>query len=458
MLRRFVGPLRTQEGGSFAASERMASSSLPRRAFLQKVVTGSVGAGILSNLPDSALLSARSSAPAALPSQAPPKSIRVERVETFKVVVPYKPGAVYSEDAADLEPFWRDHQKGNPEAPKVIVKLYADNGLVGIGETSRGVPEASVSKSGHFLIGRNILDLDFFAPSLGLPEPGATSGIDIAIYDLIGKTFGVPVHFLLGGRFQDRVAVTYWTAQRNEADLVAIARQATELGFKHLKFKARGPWSQVPELVRAVVKVTPELKLGVDYNRTFSDPGSFLPVGKQLEGLPVSVEDPLPPRMEWWAELRQRLAIDFALTPGWTIPRGEVEEEYYSKQWFHGEPDGSGIEMLQAVKVGACDSFNLSPPQFYSFVRQAYLAEVAGIPVWHGSGAELGIRDTAYIHAAAATRSCTIPSDTICYLRESDLLAKPFMKSIVDGYVEVPRGPGLGVELDEEALRRYQVK
>ena len=114
--------------------------------------------------------------------------------------------------------------------------------------------------------------------------------------------------------------------------------------------------------------------------------------------------------------------------------------------------------MLQAVKVGACDSFNLSPPQFYSFVRQAYLAEVAGIPVWHGSGAELGIRDTAYIHAAAATRSCTIPSDTICYLRESDLLAKPFMKSIVDGYVEVPRGPGLGVELDEEALRRYQVK
>jgi muconate cycloisomerase len=417
-----------------------------------------VGAGITFNLADSALLGAPLPSPAALPSPASPKSIRIERAETFKVVVPMKPGTVISDDAVEIEPFWYDFVKGNPEAPKIIIKLYADNGLIGIGETERGVPEAVVSKNCAFLTGRNILDLDYFAPSLGLPDPRATSGIEIALYDLIGKTLGVPIHFLLGGRFQDRVAVTYWTAQRNEADLVSVARRATELGFKHLKFKARGPHTPVPQLVRAVAKATPELMMGVDYNRTFSSPGSFLPIGKQLEGLPVSVEDPLPPRMEWWAELRQRLAIDFALTPGWSISRGEVEEEYYSRDKMHGEPDGSGIEMLQAIKLGACDSFNLSPPYFHSFVRQAYLAEVAGLPVWHGSGAELGIRDMAYIHAAAATRSCTIPSDTICFLRESDLLVKPFMKSIVDGYVEVPRGPGLGVELDEDALRRYQVK
>ncbi len=458
MLRRIVEPLRRQERVSLAASGRMASSSSPRRAFLQKVVTGSVGAGIAFNLADSALLSAPLSSPAALASPASPKSIRIERVETFKVVVPMKPGTVISDDAVEIEPFWYDFVKGNPEAPKIIIKLYADNGLIGIGETGRGVPESAVIRNGAFLTGRNILDLEYFSPSLGLPEPGASSGIDIALFDLIGKTLGVPVHFLLGGRFQDRVAVTYWTAQRNEADLVSVARRATELGFKHLKFKARGPHTPVPQLVRAVAKATPELMMGVDYNRTFSDPGSFLPIGKQLEGLPVSVEDPLPPRMEWWSELRQRLAIDFALTPGWSVSRGEVEEDYYSKGRIHGEPDGSGIEMLEAVKLGACDSFNLSPPYFHSFVRQAYLAEVAGIPVWHGSGAELGIRDMAYIHAAAATRSCTIPSDTICYLRESDLLVKPFIKSISDGYVEVPRGPGLGVELDEDALRRYQVK
>jgi L-alanine-DL-glutamate epimerase-like enolase superfamily enzyme len=441
---------------------RSASRSLPpsRRGFLQEVVTRSVGTGMLLNLSNSALIGAPLIPPDGLASPPPMKSIKIERVETFKVVVPLKPGSVLSEDATDLEPFWLDFQKGNPEAPKIIIKLYADNGLIGIGETFRGVPEASVSKNGQFLIGRNILDLDFFDPSLGLPDPTSSPGLEIAIYDLIGKTWGVPIHFLLGGRFQDKVAVTYWTAQRNEADLVAVAKQATELGFKHLKFKAHVA-TPVPQLVRAVVKAVPELQLGVDYNRTFSDPGSFLPVGKQLEGFPVSVEDPLPPRMEWWSELRQRLAINFALTPGWYIPRGQVEYADYSEHpihVIHGDPDGDGIEMLEAIKAGACDSFNLSSPHFRSFVRHAYLAEVAGIPVWHGSGAELGIADTAFIHAAAATRSCTIPSDTICFLRESDLLVKPFMKTIVGGYAEVPRGPGLGVDLDEEALRRYQVK
>jgi L-alanine-DL-glutamate epimerase-like enolase superfamily enzyme len=294
---------------------------------LKEVVTGSMGAGLLLNCSNSALIGAPLIPPAGLASPSPVKSIKIERLETFKVVIPLKPGSVYSEDAANLEPFWRDFQKGNPEAPKVIIKLYADNGLIGIGETFRGVPEASVIKNGHFLIGRNILDLDFFEPTLGLPDPASSAGLEIAIYDLIGKTWGVPIHFLLGGCFQDKVAVTYWTAQRNQADLVAVAKQAAELGFTHLKFKARAPAS-VDQLVRAVAEAAPGLQLGVDYNRTFSDPGSFLPVAKRLEGLPVSVEDPLPSRMEWWSEMRQRLSINFALTPGWTIPRGQVEETY----------------------------------------------------------------------------------------------------------------------------------
>lgn len=429
----------------------------PRRRFLREMAAGSLGVGALFNLGDAGLAAASPVPPAGLAVPTPAKSIKIESLETFKVVVPLKPGTVYSEDAAFLEPFWRDFQKGNPEMPKIIIKLHADNGLVGIGETFRGAPEASVLRNGQFLIGRNILDLDFFDPSLGLPDPATVPGLEVALYDLIGKSWGVPVHMLLGGRFQDKVAVTYWTAQRNEADLVAVAKKASELGFKHLKFKARAP-AAVDDLVRAAAQAAPGLQFGVDYNRTFSDVGSFLTVAKRLEGLPVSVEDPLPSRLEWWSEIRQRIGINFALTPGWSIPRGQVEETFYSKDRIHGNADGEGIEMLEAIKVGACDSFNLSNPHFRPFVRHAYLAEVAGIPAWHGSGAELGISDTAFIHACAATRSVTIPSDTICFLRESDLLARPFMSTIKEGYAEVPRGPGLGIELDEDSLRRYQVK
>lgn len=460
-MARFPQFFRTQERTTVNANGLRGGSgtgSAPssRRGFMQEMISGSLGTGALLSLPG--WIPGASPFLGAVPaSQQSLKSIKINRVETFKVVVPMKPGSVLSDDAADLEPFWHDFQKGNPEAPKFIIKLFSDDGLVGIGETDRGVQDAAVAKNAGFLGGHNILDLNFTDSSLGLPEASTADGFEIAVYDLIGKTFGVPVYSLLGGCFQDKVAVTYWTAQRNERDLVAIAKQANDLGFKHLKFKAR-LGTPVDQLVRAVAKAVPNLALGVDYNQSFSDPGSFLSVAKRLEGLPLSIEDPIPGRLDWWCELRQRLDINFALTPNWHIDRGEIEETYYSEGRIRGGPDGNGVEMFEAAKLGACDSFNLSDPHFRGFVRNAYVAEVAGIPVWHGSGAELGIRDTAYIHAAAATRSCTIPSDTICFLREDDLLVRPFMKTISNGYADVPRGPGLGVELNEDAVRRYQVK
>jgi muconate cycloisomerase len=83
------------------------------------------------------------------------------------------------------------------------------------------------------------------------------------------------------------------------------------------------------------------------------------------------------------------------------------------------------------------------------------VAEAAGIPAWHGSGVEMGIRDMSFIHAAAATTACTVPSDTLCYLRQHDLLAQPFR--VVNGFIDVPDKPGLGVELDEDAVKRYRV-
>lgn len=97
-------------------------------------------------------------------SQQTLKSIKIARFETFKVVVPMKPGSVLSPDAADLEPFWHDFQKGNPEAPKFIIKLFSDDGLVGIGETQRGVEGAAVSKNGNFLVGQNLWSLTSLIP------------------------------------------------------------------------------------------------------------------------------------------------------------------------------------------------------------------------------------------------------------------------------------------------------
>ncbi|MCX6622482.1 MAG: hypothetical protein NTY38_15730 [Acidobacteria bacterium] len=87
----------------------------------------------------------------------------------------------------------------------------------------------------------------------------------------------------------------------------------------------------------------------------------------------------------------------------------------------------------------------------------AAIAEVAGIPVWHGTEVDLGILDASYVHACAAARACTLPSDIIGNsLREDDLLAAPLVYQ--QGFVLLPPGPGLGITLDEDALARYSIE
>lgn len=413
-----VSPSHTRD---VADGLRQEADGVGRRRFFGQALAGVVGGGaLLHGHPLGVIAAGEQPAPAS-------RRIIIEQIDVFKVVVPMLPGVVNSEELGDLiDPVLATFD----QVPKFLIRLHADNGLTGTGETGRGELGAEVAENSAYLRGRNILDLDFANPSLGLPQSRTSDAFEIAVYDLLGRTLGVPIHVLLGGRFQDKVAVTYWTGQRTDADLVAVARLAVERGFTQLKFKARRLDDIVPR-VRAVHRAVPKLGLTVDFNRSYENPTTFIPVAKQMEGMNLMIEDPFPTRPEWLRELRDKVKIPVALSP-------------------RGVP-----ELMEAIKMEACDILNLGGNMRH-FVKVAYLAEAAGIACWHGSGVELGVRDMSFLHAAAATRSCTVPSDTLSFfLRDSDLLATPV--KVVDGFVEMPRGPGLGVELDLDKVRHYQV-
>ncbi len=86
----------------------------------------------------------------------------------------------------------------------------------------------------------------------------------------------------------------------------------------------------------------------------------------------------------------------------------------------------------------------------------ADIADAAGIPCWHGSEADLGILEAAYLHACAAARNCTLRSDILGELVRKDDLIREALE-IREGRMRVPQTPGLGVELDFEALAKYRV-
>ena len=102
----------------------------------------------------------------------------------------------------------------------LFVKIYTDEGIVGYGESGAwGFLEPSASaidKFGRYLVGKNPLTIEHhwqymyrFSHFRGAAIMGALSALDIALWDIMGKYFGVPVHQLLGGKTRDRARVYY---------------------------------------------------------------------------------------------------------------------------------------------------------------------------------------------------------------------------------------------------------
>lgn len=356
--------------------------------------------------------------------------MKIKRVETWKVRVPMQPDTVNSPeyDAKDavLSSFWN--------VPKFIVRLSTDDGLVGIGETGRGCPAEHVAAGAAALEGVDPRRLNWHA--LEIPRNAAYGCFEMAIFDLMGKHLGVPACRLLGQQVRDRVLVDYWTARRTPADLARKAREGKERGFHGMKIKCALEDPNL-ERIRAVVEaVGPDFKITVDPNCRFYQPAHAIQFADALGDLRRAIavfEDPVPKgNLDWYVLLRQKLQVPVALHLG------------------------NPVDVFNAVKREAVDFLNISPGNMAMFVKGCFIAEQAGVPVWHGSGVDLGIMDMSYVHACAAAPNATLPSDIVGNLfREDDLIVNPIR--IENGYALVPETGGLGVELDEAAVRKYAV-
>jgi muconate cycloisomerase len=351
--------------------------------------------------------------------------LKITKIELFKVIVPMQ------DDIINSSEFGPDALTEFPSLPKFFLKVHTDSGIVGIGETSRALEEPQVRRNADFLTGKNILD--FNLNRLGLPAGSGYSGFEMALYDAVGKAVGWPVYKLLGGLAQPKVLVNYWCGRKNPVDIKRVAERAVKGGFHGIKMKGR-PGDPVVKAVEAVRQVAPDLKMTVDFNGYHKTVAEFLPIGKGLDavGNILVLEDPINKNdLAGYRELRRQLKSPIALHLA--DPRA----------------------MIKAIREDACSIFNTGPnPSMASFVSNAYLAGAAGMPVWHGSGHELGVLDAAMMHSVAAAPNCTLPSDILSYERVDDLIVKPI--DIRASYAYPSDRPGLGVELDEDALRKYR--
>lgn len=346
-------------------------------------------------------------------------------------------------------------------APRwLFLRVATDEGVTGWGEpVIEGRAEtvrAAVHELADYLVGRDPLRIEDHWQVLtkgGFYRGGpilssAVAGIDQALWDIAGKTYGVPVHRLLGGPVRDRVRMYAWIGGDRPSDVAELAEEQMKAGFTAVKMNGSAELApidtpartaEVVERVAAVREVLgDERDIAVDFHGRASTAMSrrLLP---QLEPLhPLFVEEPVAP--EHSGNLR-------SLVEATSIPLATGERLY--SRWDFREVLASGIAVAQP---------DLSHAGGISEVRRiAAMAETYDVTM--APHCPLGpIALAASLQIAFSVPNFLIQEQSmgIHYNQQCDLLEyvmdpEPFR--FQDGYAVASTRPGLGVEIDEKAVR-----
>lgn len=345
----------------------------------------------------------------------------------------------------------------------VIVKIHTDAGITGIGETDSSphvirafieTPHSHSTAMGlaEILIGENPLEIErlwnkMYNASNYIGRRGsgihAISAIDIALWDIAGQYYGVPVYTLLGGKYRDKIkAYGTFIPVDNPKDNRAIALDLLGKGFTSMKFGG-GIFGDEPDHDYQVLKtvreaVGPKVELSIDIVAKWKTYGNSIFRAKLLEEFNLNwIEEPVPSDdLDGYAKLNRTSSVK--------ISGGETLTTRYEFKNFieYGHPD---IVQPDITRCGGI-----------SEMKKIYdLAQLYGTQlVPHGFST--GILLAATVQFLAASEN----GDLIEYSQSTSPLYKYLVKNQIplkDGYVEVPDAPGLGIELDEEIINKYRL-
>jgi D-galactarolactone cycloisomerase len=342
-----------------------------------------------------------------------------------------------------------------------LITLTTDDGVVGIGDAAGplGVMREYVKLLTPSFVGQSLYDFEIVATQLRnkLYHFGthnhfiaALGGINIAVLDAMGKTLGVPVHDLIGGKVSDRLACYATTGYFTDDPKVDIAAQLSTIDpgrFVGAKIKIGAGIASDVERVRAARDVLgDDALLMVDYNGNYTVDVALDSI-RQIEPFRIAwAEEPLPPfDIKGYAELRRRSPV--AISAG---------EAHCSVHDFKQLIDARAIDIVQPPLTGGGG--------FGEMKAVALLAQMnnlrVSLPCW-GSAIALN----AAIHFAASLPSWPHTENApYPMLVEYDVGDNPLRDLLVhdpvqpaNGRLPVPKEPGLGLRLNAEIVARYTV-
>lgn len=345
-----------------------------------------------------------------------------------------------------------------------VVEIATDEGITGWGEC---YGPAAVNKAlietqyAPRVIGRDPFDVEAVWEDLynRIKDYGAQgfsitalSGIDIALWDIMGRAVGKPIHKLIGGAY--RTSVQAYATGLYFIDMNRLIEEAVEealeykaQGFRAIKMKiGLGDLKLDHRRVAAVREaIGPDIALAVDANHCFSVPQAIR-LGRMLEPLDLLwFEEPVSPEdHDGYAQVTQ--ALDMAVAGG---------ENDFTRWGFR---DVIAKKAMDIVQPDVCAAGGISEMRKIATLASAFGVEC----VPHAWGSAIGLAATVQFLAALPDQPPALrPMPPMLEFEQTpnplrDILAKePIVQQ--QGIVAVPTGPGLGIEIDRAVLARFKV-
>ena len=345
----------------------------------------------------------------------------------------------------------------------IVIKLYTDEGVSGLGEANTLGPaylgESQETVMGiianhlfpKVLEGENPFNLELIHQKMDKVVYGNTvakSAVDFALHDIIGKTLGVPVYQILGGAFTKKIPLGYVVGIDTRQKGAEYAKECVKAGFRLIKTKVGLDLAEDVKRVEAIRKaIGPDIPMIVDANSAYL-PKEAIQMANRIEELsPILLEAPVSQKdLEGMAYVRRSVSV----------PIGACEAAFTLPQ------------ILRVIRTEAADWFNFKVDRsggFFKGKQAVHMMETAGLFARQAEQPGFGIGAAAQAHFAASTSNLAKYPAGIAngiLMMAGQFSTKNIETDIVintpvveNGFLQVPETPGLGVELNEEAVRKY---
>ena len=342
----------------------------------------------------------------------------------------------------------------------IFIKINTDEGISGWGELVSGTKTETVVAGAKEmcskLIGKNPLEIERIWQRLhrsffrGGPINGTViSGIEMALWDIKGKALNLPVYELLGGAVRDKIKVYSWIGGDRPSDVVAMAQERWDKGFRAVKMNATSEMHYVDSLekVNAAVKRVASIRekfgnamsIGIDFHGRVHKPMAKV-LAKALEEYhPMFIEEPvLPENEEYFAQISNEVSTPIA-----------TGERLYTRWGFKNIFKQGAVDIVQP-DISLCGG--LLEERKIAAMAEAYDMAVAP----HAPYGPVALAATFQVDACTPNVFIQEQSLGIHYNQGFDLLDFVKNKEIFqykDSFVDIPKGPGLGIEVDEDKIK-----